>query len=320
MFSSVSVVLDVAIGIIFVFLLVSLICSQINEKISQWLRMRAKGLEDGLRQFIVGDPNLQQLLYSNPLIKSLTPEDAWVTQFLEKTPGLKQLIRADKNPVSIPPRTFALALFDMMIPNAAGNTSVAQLHATIATLPTTSPMRAPLLSIISTAENNINTVRQNIEAWYDSAMTKTTALYQGHMWRFALVIASLVAIVLNVDTVAVGVNLWSDSSLRSALVAEAGKYAQGTPQKEAALKQLNSLSLPIGWQVQFSPTATDWLSKIQSISIKPNDWLAKPNQPETTLGWRSGLFKLAGWLITALAGAQGAPFWFDLLKKLTRRG
>jgi hypothetical protein len=38
----------------------------------------------------------------------------------------------------------------------------------------------------------------------------------------------------------------------------------------------------------------------------------KDRQP----GLSGFLAKLAGWLITALAAAQGAPFWFDLLNKL----
>ncbi len=320
MFGSLSVVLDVVIGLAFVFLLVSLTCSQVNSKISEWLRMRAKGLEEGLRKYVVGEKDLQQLLYSNPLISSLTPEDALVTQVLEKIPGVNNLlIRAKKNPVSIPANTFALALFNTLIPNPEGQTNITQLRAAVSTLPANSPMRGPLLSIISTAENDVNKVRQNIENWYDNTMDKTTKLYQGHMWRFSLIIAAIVTVLLNVDTLAVGVNLWNDSTLRSALVTEAGKYARGTPEQEKALKELNSLNLPIGWQVQFSPKATDLVFKLQTASIKPNDWLAKSNQPETTLGWRSGLFKLAGWVITILAGAQGAPFWFDLLKKLTQR-
>jgi len=48
-----------------------------------------------------------------------------------------------------------------------------------------------------------------------------------------------------------------------------------------------------------------WGDTCYVLSLK--DW-----QP----GWRGILAKLAGWLITALAAAQGAPFWFDLLNKL----
>lgn len=47
--------LDVAIGVIFVFLLLSLICSAVNEMIEAFMKQRAVSLEAGIRQMIVAD-------------------------------------------------------------------------------------------------------------------------------------------------------------------------------------------------------------------------------------------------------------------------
>ncbi|MBM3131016.1 MAG: hypothetical protein FJ009_20610 [Chloroflexi bacterium] len=316
---SFSAILDVAIGLVFVFLLVSLICSQINDKIATWLRMRAKGLEEGLRKYITGETQLTKDLYDNPLIQSLIPEDAWITQFIESKPLLKKLIRAPKNPLGIHAKTFSLALFDILVPTPGAPISIGQLQTQVQNLPKESPIRAPLLSIIATAGSSIDTVRGNLEAWYDSAMDKTTKLYQAHMWHLALAIGLSVAVILNVDTIAVGTRLWSDSSLRSTLVAEANKYAQGTPEKEKALAQLNALNLPIGWQVKTAPDAKDFFAQLQTLSITPSDWTTVPGQTARVIGLWDYIWKVCGLLVTALAGAQGAPFWFDLLRKLTRR-
>lgn len=317
---SFSAILDVAIGLVFVFLLVSLVCSQINDKIGEWLRMRAKGLEEGLRKYITGQTTLTTDLYANPLIQSLIPEDAWVTQFLQDKPLLSKLIRAPKNPLNIPPKTFALALFNLLVPNpATGVTTIGELQAAVNNLPANSPIRAPLLTIIATANNSVETVRGNLEAWYDSAMTKTTKLYQAHMWRLALAIGLSIAVLLNIDAVGIGANLWTDSALRSSLVAEANKYAQGTPEKARALEQLNALNLPIGWQVTTAPDAKDWLTQLQTLAITPADWATKPGQPPRAIGFWDYVWKLIGFLITGVAGAQGAPFWFDVLKKMTQR-
>jgi hypothetical protein len=316
---SFSAILDVLIGLVFVFLLVSMICSQVNDKIASWLRMRAKGLEEGLRKYITGETQLTKDLYSNPLIQSLIPEDAWITQFIEDKPLLKKLIRSRPNPLGIQAKTFSLALFDLLVPTPGGTISVAQLKTQVENLPKESPLRAPLLSIIATAGNSIDAVRGNLEAWYDSAMDKTTKLYQAHMWRLALAIGLSAALVLNVDTIAVGTRLWSDSSLRSTLVAEANKYAQGTPEKEKALAQLNALNLPIGWQIKTAPDAKDWLAQLQTLSITPSDWATTPGQTARVIGFWDYIGKLLGMCVTGLAGAQGAPFWFDLLRKLTRR-
>ncbi len=319
---SFSAIMDVAVGLFFVFLLVSLVCSQINDKIGLWLRMRAKGLEEGLRKFITGNTNLKQSIYDNALIQTLIPEDPLATQLLEKTPGLKNLIRSGPKPLGIPKQTFVLALLNILVPNpVSGLTTVGQLQNAVNGLSTDSPIRAPLLSIISTANNDIEAARKNIEAWFEVTMDKTTKLYQAHMWRLALIIGLGVAIVLNVDTLSIATSLWNDSSLRSALVAEAGSYVQNSPQQQAALDKLNTLKLPIGWNVVTRP----------NICVFPNDWFTKPQLGATNpvpqndpcsppaLPQRAYLFKIAGWLLTAIAGAQGAPFWFDLLRKLTTK-
>ena len=318
MLQTASALLDVIIGVVFVFLLTSLVCSSVGDQISEWLRWRAKGLEEGLRNYVTGDQDLLAGLYANPLIDSLVPEEPWITKTLSKLPLIGGTISHRKEmPVNIPAKTFTLALFDLFIPNAMGETTVSQLRASVATLPPNSPLRAPLLSIVSTAENNITTVRANIENWYDTTMQKTTKLYQGHMWRFALVLGALVSMFLNIDTISIGKNLWNDAALRSMLVAEANKYTQGTPEKDKALDQLNSLGLPIGWQVTVTNPTADPITRLFSLRFAPTDWLAKPNQPAIQVNGGALFFKAFGWLISALAVAQGAPFWFDFLRKLT---
>ena len=47
-----STILDVAIGMIFVYLLLSLICSAAHEMIEYWLKKRASDLERGVRELL----------------------------------------------------------------------------------------------------------------------------------------------------------------------------------------------------------------------------------------------------------------------------
>jgi hypothetical protein len=307
-----SAVLDVAIGLVFVFLLVGLICSQVGDKIAQWLRWRAKGLEKGLRKYILGEErtDLLDAIYANPLVQSVAPEDMWVTKALRKIPWVDRLVHTGQRPTWISSKMFVTALTKVLLPDESGETDIEKLRAAIATMPSTTPMRGSLLFIIDTANGKIETARKGIEEWYDNAINKTTAVYQRNMWGFSLLIVVLVAVFLNVDTIAVGTNLWNDSALRTALVNQATKYAQGTPEQAKAMQELSSLNLPIGWRVTVRP----------AFSAVPNDWLPKPGQAATPIGLRAYVLKIAGWLITALAGAQGAPFWFDLLRKLTQKG
>lgn len=47
--------LDVVIGVIFVYLLLSLICSAVNEMIEAFMKQRAYSLENGIRELLVQD-------------------------------------------------------------------------------------------------------------------------------------------------------------------------------------------------------------------------------------------------------------------------
>lgn len=72
-----SQILEVAIGIIFIFILVSIICSSIREGVEAWLKSRAAYLEFGIRQ-LLNDKKAQGLaksFYEHPLIASLYSGD-----------------------------------------------------------------------------------------------------------------------------------------------------------------------------------------------------------------------------------------------------
>src|SRR5437764_6597955 len=68
-------ILDVAIGISFVYLLLALICTTINEMIAGWKKSRAKFLDEGITRLLGDDKALKESLYQHPLIRSLARSD-----------------------------------------------------------------------------------------------------------------------------------------------------------------------------------------------------------------------------------------------------
>jgi hypothetical protein len=94
--------------------------------------------------------------------------------------------------------------------------------------------------------------------------------------------------------------------------------------KEAAqsfndtLSQLTSLNLPIGWEfTTISQTCKGVQADPTDCQSLRNIWLLFPgNNPANWFGLI--VVKLLGIVITVIAVAQGAPFWFDLLRKLVR--
>jgi len=110
-----STIVDVAIGLIFIYLLLSLMCSAANEIIELILKKRAIDLERGLREMLApgsqsGTSDIIQKLYDHPLINNLFGEhyqDSGIA-------GRMRYIWRTGLPSYIPARSFALALMDLV--------------------------------------------------------------------------------------------------------------------------------------------------------------------------------------------------------------
>src|SRR5688572_23044951 len=100
-------ILDVAIGLIFIFLLMSLVVTAAAELIASWLKRRSATMWRGIVR-LLGEEKWATLVYSHPLIAGLNDE-AWFKKYRANLPFKKR-------PSYIPSRTFALALLDTLAP------------------------------------------------------------------------------------------------------------------------------------------------------------------------------------------------------------
>src|SRR5450631_810023 len=103
-------VLDIAIGMVFVFLALSLVCSAASEGIEALLKNSAKNLEKGISE-LLGDPNNQtkfiNALYNHGLVNSLFKGK------YEESKGFLSHVTTDL-PSYIPAGSFALAVMDLV--------------------------------------------------------------------------------------------------------------------------------------------------------------------------------------------------------------
>ena len=110
-----STILDVAIGMIFIYLLLSLMCSAANEMIELMLKKRAIDLERGIRELLdpdtkSGEDGIVKNLYDHALVNNLfggSYEDSRIGS------RLRRVFRT-KLPSYIPARNFALAVMDIV--------------------------------------------------------------------------------------------------------------------------------------------------------------------------------------------------------------
>src|SRR3569832_2310183 len=120
-----SFIIDVAIGLVFVYLLLSLMCSAANEIIELWLKKRAIDLERGIREMLApgsksGARDIVQKLYDHALVNNLF--DSTYNGSRIGSP-LRYVLRTHL-PSYIPARSFAQALMDLVArPAAAGGAS-----------------------------------------------------------------------------------------------------------------------------------------------------------------------------------------------------
>jgi hypothetical protein len=274
---------------VFVYLLISLICSSLNELIEAKLKNRAKDLERGIAN-LLGDPGLVQRLYAHPLVKALYTQ-------------------GDK-PSYIPAQTFSLALWNLATYAQEGKDaavavtrSLPEIRKAVANLPDEGglkDLKVSLLTLMDEAGSDLDRARRNVERWYDDAMDRASGWYKRRTQWILLGLAFAGA--LNIDSLKIADQLYLDTPKREAIVAAAQGYSAAAAKAEGKMAdegmeknyaKIKKLGFPLGWSREDFPAdgsgGADWLGTI--------------------------LLKLLGLLATALAVSLGAPFWFDVLNK-----
>jgi len=295
--------LDVVIGMVMVFLAVSLVCSSVNEVLAAAFELRAATLEGALES-LLGN-NLARQVLAQPIVPSAV------------TDGDNK-----RTPPYIEPALFATALLDCILPDPAPDgavpaaSSAAQpgapgapaptqsapsqqfvaAHAAITNLSDSSAKRS-LVAFLREAHGDYTKLQTQIANWYDAYMDRIGGAYKRRSQWIIAIIAVAVVGSLNVDSLKIYKQLTTQPIFAAAL-ADKAKSMVASPAPNATVPpdigsavdavdaKIASFPVPIGWHHDDSPSVNLW--------------------------WR----KMIGLFITALAASLGAPFWFDALSKL----
>jgi len=129
-------------------------------------------------------------------------------------------------PSYIPARSFAEALIDMMVPDAAGQTTMNTIQHYISQMPDSmSTLRTSLQALATNADGDITIFRTSVEHWYDDHMDRVSGWYKRHVAKITLAVGAILVLLLNINTITVGRALYSDSVIRSAVGTLAAKGA-----------------------------------------------------------------------------------------------
>ncbi len=325
------VVLEVAIGLTFVWVLLSLITSQLQDWIASWLKWRSDMLEESLKSML-GDP-LATEFYSHPLIKGLhTSGGTRKPSYIPNRQFAAVIVDLLLNDKSAKAKAVDKALVDKALNEATETVGTAasqlvfnQLKTKIAQLKKSGDKqnlarvldtllidieqtgvlqkaavdaagysREEIEKQIENARQGMVEARKRMETWYDDAMERLSGAYKRRSNLAALIIGMSLALILNADSLAIADSLWRDPLLREALVAQAEQF-----------------QLPADQTDDPAQAAQQYISQLQDFSL-PLGW-SKANLPSDANGW---IVKLGGIMVSGAAAAQGAPFWFEMLRKL----
>jgi hypothetical protein len=329
-------ILDVAIGLILVYLIMSILASALVEAVNGALQTRAKGLEAFIRQ-LLRDPasaktNLEKFVSpfqrgldafinvfggdgntNRPSTKSKSPVQADRVDYFYSETLVAATLNGTQKPSYIDSKDFALAVFDTIFSfESEGRAAdwrslmdMEQIAQTVDRLPTGMPLKDVMRALLTKANNDKDQLVKLLEDWFDSSMDRVRGGFKQTTQRTLVIIGIVAAALLNVDSIAITNRLLQNPALRAHIAEQAAVVAgqvKGGQLPAYYLEQIDQLGLPVGW------TETNIR---ESFNIKPGS---------TGLPVDIGglvIMKVLGILITGFAVSQGAPFWFDLLNKLT---
>jgi hypothetical protein len=200
---------DVAIGLTVTYLGASLFVTVINEYVSQTLKLRGRQLAYDLSKLINGDGNAQKVidyLKSNPAL----------TKFFES--GGKWAVA--KLPSYVDPKVLAQTLIGgaRQAPNTAATLDT--VVTSLKTLPD-SKLKAQLLALSQSTSKSVDELVENVSKWADQTLTMMGEVYKKKLQWISFGVGLVMAVVFNIDTVAMTTRLYRDKEARSAAVAVA---------------------------------------------------------------------------------------------------
>ncbi|NEI19810.1 hypothetical protein GUK30_10335 [Rhizobium leguminosarum] len=351
---SFSGIIDIAISLIFMYLLISLVCTSLCESIATVLKLRSRSLSVGVAK-ILENQELINRFYANGVVKGAISASQWRNAPAEGVPtkyGHSSYMDS---------RSFAMALLGSLDPdNPLPAVADIQQSLNLADLP--SGIKDVLSAALSTGANDITALRDEVASWFDNTMDRLSGEYKRQLKWISFSVGLFVAVLLNVDSVDVATRLWKDQALRQQLASAAESYvnngkpitcpvekdqktgtssakqdAASTPPQQDTTGQapapggavVNEATTPEGMGKQVAAdldcqlrAMNDALSAARPFPIGWTTAMPVDGDKDTSRNFPAILHdtplmfsKIVGWLFTAVALSLGAPFWFDTLSK-----
>lgn len=323
---SLATLLQIIISLVFIYLILSLVVSELQEQLTAFLELRAKNLKKAIEIFL-GDKVAKDLYgQKNSLFSAY---NQYTNQWNEKTLFGISLFGKSLGPSYIDPKVFAESLVTLVNEKLSGENKFQfndlEVIAKFQTIndPDYQEVIPKLIEIANITklkydQPTLTNFIDEVATTFSQIMERTSGVYKRNAKGISLLFGLFAASLFNIDTLYIVDQLYKNPVLRDSLDVAATKVVeQNQPCFDAARK----LTKP--------EEITDAEQKCEE-ELKSNiDTLkASTDFPPLPVGWKDGNIgnfdspsqspptAFLGWLISAIAISMGAPFWFDLLSKV----
>jgi hypothetical protein len=309
---SFSTVVEVTIGLITIYLVLSLLVSEIQELLSTILQWRARNLKTAIVNLLSGNPNsleglsLVNSLYQHPLIQSLHQRAAWRTT-------------TSVGPSYLPSDAFAIALlFVLSQPNGQELTLgedadqlLIKLEQAKSNQKLPEQLRENLQLLLVKAKSSLEEgddiwqkFKEEISLWFDQSMERASGVYTRNTRGCCFILGLVLAFLVNANSIHIVQALSQDRTLQSTLSNLASQIVADNTSCFTSIavekECVNNLKEQVNTLLTNIPTLPLGRSGMFPMNLFAN------------LSWQ----QLVGWLLTAVALSRGAAFWFDFLTKV----
>lgn len=283
-----STAIEVVIGLVFIYILYSLLVTIITELLASLLNQRGRILKKGLKRML--DDDDEKPFFSDKFIGS--PEIKYMSNKIMKN--------KTRLPSYISPATFSKTLVNVMKKVGETDDILKNYITKLKKEKDNSDTKEMIYNMMIEADGKMDVFKKLLENWYDETMDRVTGWYKRRIQWITFIVALVIVFVMNVDTIAIAKKLSSESSTRIELVKVATDYAKTAVPDDTTAKQVNE--------------------EVKQIiqDIQKQESVISTGFPGFKLNKADFWLYILGCLITAIALSLGAPFWFDLLNKLVK--
>jgi len=320
-----SPIIEVAVGLTFLFLVFSFCATALLEALSEWRQWRGRLLHTKLETILGTEfvthfycerrvADLASGAAPEPDRNARRPSERWARRlgalFELRAPRLSSWVvgrfsrttlvqahdlatrmNARRLPASIPEGVFA----DVMLDWLQGVSLPQALHPDSGNASVLLFDQAELFARMNRrADGDQVVLREELVRWYRQTTDRISGEFRRKVRRALYIVGALLVIGLNLDAVRMAKTLYANPELRTQLVQASDRIVTECPE----------------WPANCAGARANLL---QSLDATVND------ASSDLIGWQKRELSwamIAGWIITILAIGMGADFWFGLLKRI----